>query len=521
MKTVTVEQMRELDRRTIEVFGTPGELLMERAGQGIADSIIRRAGWFGARCRGVVAIAGRGNNGGDACVAARCLKQAGFPVELWAAAEVNAYGGDAETHFKRMLESGVRVRELARPEDWNDPALDCAGRIIVDGILGTGARGAARGAAASAIEWIIRMSQSNAVVAIDVPSGLNADTGIPEGVAVTADWTVTMALPKAGLIEPSAVGYVGNLDVVDIGIPDDYIAGLGADVEFIAGREMRELIPRRDAASHKGSHGSTLLIAGSAKFPGAAVLCAMGAVRSGSGLVTILTAESAAPAVAGAVPEAIVRGLTVNEEGAIDFDAFNVAVKDLPKYHSVVVGPGMTTNSSTAKIVSWLMTNALCGTVLDADALNVLARDGMGRAGERDDVVLTPHPGEAGRLLNISAAEVQAGRRGSLGRIAAKCNGVVVLKGAGTLIARRGAVDRINMTGNAGMAKGGSGDVLAGLIGGLLAQGMQPGEAAELGVYVHGRAGDIVACRGSMAGMTAGDVAGCIPDAFASLKIGL
>ena len=519
MKTVTAEQMRELDRRTIEDFGTPGEVLMERAGQGIADSIIRRSGWLGGRFRGVIAVAGRGNNGGDACVAARILMQAGIPVELWAATATSAYSGDAEIHFKRMVASGVTVRELALPQDWSDPSLDCAGKIIVDGILGTGARGAARGAAGAAVEWITRMSPSNSVLAIDVPSGLNADSGKPEGPVVTADWTVTMALPKTGLIEQSAREYVGNLEVVDIGIPAEFIAELGEGVELICGHAMHELMPRREASSHKGSHGSALLIAGSAKFPGAAVLCAMGAVRSGAGLVTVLTADTAVAAVASAVPEAIVRGVPVNDDGAMDFEAVVAAVEDLPSYNSVVVGPGMTDSASTLKIVAWLMANTDCGTVLDADALNVVASNEVKQVVERGDLVLTPHPGEAGRLLQISAADVQADRCSALRNLADKFSGVMVLKGAGTLIAHHG-VERINLTGNAGMAKGGSGDVLAGLLGGLIAQRLSPADAAELAVYIHGRAGDIVACRGSMQGMTAGDVAGCIPDAFASLEMG-
>lgn len=515
MKAVTAEQMRELDRRTIEEFGTPGEILMERAGKGIANSIIRRASWIGDGCRGVIAVAGRGNNGGDACVAARHLKDAGIPVELWTTTESQAYSGDAEHHFQLMRDSGVTVKELPNVEDWNT-SLDCAGKIIVDGVLGTGARGAARGAAGAAVTWISRMASANSVVAIDVPSGINADTGEAEGIAVAADWTVTMAMPKSGLLQPVALEYVGNLEVVDIGIPEKFTATQGSGPDLLTGHEMAALMPQRKASSHKGSHGSVLVVAGSGKFPGAAVLCAMGAVRSGAGLLTVLTAEKAAAAVAGAVPEAIVRGVAVDAVGAMDPDAFMTVLADVPEYDSVVLGPGMTDSSAAASIVAWILGNAACGTVLDADALNVIAREFIDQAGSRSDIVVTPHPGEAGRLLGTSAGAVQSDRLSAIRGLSGKFSGTVVLKGAGTLIAHDG-LEHINLTGNAGMAKGGSGDVLAGLIGGLIAQGLTCGDAADLGVFIHGRAGDIAACRGSMQGMTAGDTAARISDAFASL----
>lgn len=517
MKSVTAEQMRELDRRTIEEHGTPGEVLMERAGRGLADSVIQRAGWLGSACRGVTAVSGKGNNGGDAFVAARIIKEQGLNVELLSVCSEQDLRGDAAAHFEKMKRSGVPFRILAESDDWNDENISCRGRIIIDGLLGTGASGPARGVYKSAIEWMNRMKPANRIVAVDVPSGLNADTGTPDGVVVEADWTVTMAMPKRGLTVHGALKYTGNVEVVDIGIPQAYTDSIGEWPSLITDDEVKILVPERSAESHKGSHGSLMIIAGSAKFPGAAVLAAMGGVRSGAGMVHVVTAKEAVSAVAAAVPEAVVRGVSCDADGAMQYDGVVDASGDLADYDCIVAGPGMTASEGTARLVDWLGANAECALVIDADALNVIARSPMPHIQKRSDVVITPHPGEAGRLAGCSAQEVQGDRVTALGRLTGLYSGAVVLKGAGSLVGCAGECF-INLTGNAGMARGGSGDVLAGLLGGLAAQGLQVYEAAKLGVFVHGRAGDIAACRGSMQGMTAGDLAGCIPLAFASLS---
>ncbi len=515
MRSVTPYEMRELDRRTIDEFGTPGEVLMERAGRGLADSILRRKHWLGGRCRGVIAVAGRGNNGGDAFVASRILTEENVAVRLITACRLEDYKGDAAIHLHRMMEAGVNPSVITEPEGWDSLASDCKDQIVVDGLLGTGTKGAARGAPAAAIKWINRLRQSNTIVAIDIPSGLNGETGLAEGDTVIADCTVTMGFPKTGIIAQPALEYVGNLEVVDIGIPDDYTCKPGPPPEFLSQAETAHLMPSRSATSHKGTHGTALVIAGSGSFPGAAVLCAMGAVRSGAGLVNVVTTENAAASVAAAVPEAIVRAVKPDGTGAMDPTAVKSAVEAAAKYHSVVLGPGMTDADATLQIVKWVLERGDKPVVLDADALNVMARCGP-EITCAADAVMTPHPGEAARLLGASTAEVQSDRPGALRRLACKYRAVMVLKGAGTLISSL-KDEYINLTGNAGMAKGGSGDVLAGLIGGLLAQGIEAPAAARLGVYVHGRAGDIAACRGSMQGMTASDTASCLPDAFASL----
>jgi NAD(P)H-hydrate epimerase len=516
MKSVTSAQMRELDRRTIEEFGTPGEVLMERAGRGLAESVLRRKCWLGQRCRGVTAVVGKGNNGGDAFAAARILHESGVRVRVLAACGTDELKGDAGIHFRKMADAGLRAGVCPDPAGWAGHELDCSAEIIIDGILGTGASGPARGAAAAAIEWINRAKRANSVVAIDVPSGLNADSGTAEGAVVSADWTVTMGLPKIGLLRPCAIDHVGNLEVVDIGIPRDFLQGIPGGPALLSGQEVSAMVPPRRASSHKGEHGTALVIAGSAVFPGAAVLCAMGAVRSGAGLVYVITADSAAASVAAAVPEAIVRAVATDPEGAMKADEVVSAIRAVPKYNSLSVGPGMTAGASSRAVVEWVAANAACGAVLDADALNVVAARGIEAAQRRTDIVITPHPGEAARLIGTSAREVQDDRLSALRQLKQRFSGVVVLKGAGTLIGS-GSEETINMTGNAGMAKGGSGDVLTGLAAGILAQGASPPDSARLAVYVHGLAGDIAACRSSMQGMTAGDTASCIGEAFASM----
>lgn len=506
--------MRELDRRTIEENGTPGEVLMERAGAGLAASILRRIDWTGRRPSGITAVAGHGNNGGDAFVAAAALLRAGHAAELLAAFDPADLSGDALVHFRKMQQAGVPVRIMADPRQWQVHP-PCSGRIIIDGLLGTGARGPARGAAAAAIAWINKCRPGCRIAAVDVPSGLDAATGEPCGDTVEADWTVTMAYPKTGLLMPASHDFVGNLEVVDIGIPESFVRTPAGGPDFISQGEAAAMMPLRRPSSHKGDHGACVIIAGSGRYPGAAVLGAMGAVRSGVGLVYVITAGTAASAVAAAVPEAIVRGVSTGPDGGLEYDEVRRELESVRKTGAVAAGPGLTECSSTLRITEWLAANLECGAVFDADCLNA-AGEGAKVLSAGKSFIITPHPGEAARLLGCTAAEVQSDRHGAADRLSSIVSGVCVLKGAGTIVSCQGRRG-INLTGNAGMAKGGSGDVLAGLIAGLMAQGLPACDAAELGVFVHGRAGDIAAMRGCMAGMTAGDSARCLPDAFASL----
>lgn len=518
MKVVTSSQMRELDRRMIKDFGVPGEVLMERAGAGVADVVQCLARMSGYVRPSVHLFAGRGNNGGDAFVAARCLKEWDIEVDVWLAGASDEITGDALKHLIKMKASGIALKEIPTIEDWEDVSLPGHGAdIIVDGILGTGITGPARGPAAGAIKYINELAERSLVVSIDVPSGLNSDTGRVEGGAVKADVTVTIGLPKIGLLDPCAINYVGTIEVVDLGMPDELISHLGANLELITAEDLRRVMKRRSRDSHKGNFGHLLIVGGAAGYSGSIALAAKAALRSGSGLVTILVPESIAVIVAGIVPEAMVHGGVETGWRSLSSDCFTSLRRGINDFSAVLVGPGMTTHEQTRLTVDRILHESTRPVIIDADALNVYENKPEKLCKVPGQVIITPHPREMARLMGCSVAEVQAERFRQAARAADVTGGVAVLKGAGTLVARKGESLNINMTGNPGMAAGGMGDVLSGLISGLAVQGISTFDAARVGVYLHGRAGDNVAWRSSQAGMTAGDVVEELPVVFREL----
>ncbi len=521
MKVVTTAEMQELDRRTIREFEIPGETLMDRAGMGVAE-VVRRVVQTARLGRPLVQLfAGRGNNGGDAFVAARYLKELDYDIQVFLAGEVSSLRGDALEHLMKLKATGVQVQELPEPEDWADLYDDpqACGDILVDGLLGTGATGPARGLAAAAIQVINRFSELAHVISIDAPSGMNTDTGAVEGDVVAADITATMALPKIGLVQPIAIHAVGALEVIDIGIPAELHAGIRSSVEFIAGHDIHQLLPRRVRTAHKGDFGHVLLIGGAPGYTGAMSLAAMAACRSGAGLVSVLVPDSLAPVVAQIAPEAMVHAGRTGPDGALAADAVRDCSLNLTGFDAVLVGPGMGDTPATLAIVESVCAMATCPIVLDADALNVLARNPVALQPAAGRCIVTPHPAELSRLLHTDTAAIQADRFDAARR-AAKAFGVVtVLKGAGTVVCAPDGVPHVNLTGNPGMARGGMGDVLAGLMTGLVGQGLAPFDAARAAVYIHGRAGDNVALYSSQAGMIAGDVIEELPNVFRDLVV--
>ncbi len=502
----------------IKEFEVPGEVLMERAGAGVADFVqcLSRMSGYVKPC--ILLLAGRGNNGGDAFVAARCLKEHGMEVEVWLAGVSDEITGDALRHLGKMRSAGIVLNELPTIEDWELAPVACHGvDIIVDGVLGTGISGPARGPAVGAINYINTLSERSVVVSIDVPSGLDADTGRPSGSAVKADITVTMGLPKVGLLEPSAADYVGTLEVIDLGMPDELISPITSDRELINAEDLRKIIKRRSRDAHKGNFGHLLIIGGALGYSGAAALAAEAALRSGAGLVSLLVPESIAPIVAGIVPEAMVHGGSETKEGTLSIGCFSKLKKDLSSFSAVLAGPGMTVHKQTRAVVDRILRKSRCPVVLDADALNVYAKEADIFRSSPCSVIITPHPGEMGRLMDCSADQVQSDRFGAATRAAEKTGSVVILKGAGTIVAANGRPLSVNMTGNPGMASGGMGDVLSGFLAGLVAQGVDPFDAARVAVYLHGRAGDNVALRSSQSGVTAGDVAEELPGVIREL----
>jgi len=493
MKLVSASQMQELDRRTI-ASGIPGEELMLVAGEGLADSIRRLAANHQLDDSPVLFIAGCGNNGGDAFVAARILHEEGWPVECWIAGTESKLKGDALVWFKRMKKADTPFQCLETPEHWKHvAACGTDAEIVVDGLLGTGASGEPRGIVADAIQYIDAQADHALVVAIDIPSAM----------AVRADLTVTMGLPKVGLLQPENIDFVGNLEVVDIGIPPEFIDEVEGDpeMEFIHPSDLSPLFPRRPRNAHKGAFGHVLCIGGSKGFSGAITMAARAAARSGAGLVSASVPEAIHPLVAPAVPEVMVHSQVPDG-----------------KWTAILAGPGMGRSDSTCRQIFQLLESPDIPLILDADAITVLAGHTDAIAAAKCPVILTPHPGEFAALLGLKVEDVQADRFGMAKMASAKLGCTVVLKGAGTIVAAPGLPMALNLTGNPGMASGGSGDVLAGILAGLAGQGIAPFQAACAAVWLHGRAGDLAAAEKSQASLIAPDLIEKLPEAFRGLS---
>ncbi len=520
MKCVTSEKMRELDRRTIEEFGTPGEVLMDRAGLCVAETVQRWVTDRGADPSSIQLLAGRGNNGGDAFTAAWHLADRGFRVEVLLAGTVDAVAGDARTHLQRVLDVGIRVYEWPTEEAWQQGrATVPPAPVLVDGLLGTGTQGPVRGAIAGAIDYM--QSAAHAwVVAIDVPSGLDPDTGATEGPAVRADVTVTMGLPKRGLLAPAAVEYVGAIEVADIGFPAEFVDQLEGepDCQFLHATDVRSLLPKRRRSAHKGSCGHVLLIGGSLDYSGAIILAARAAMRTGSGLVTVLVPESIADRVAIACPEVMVRPARETEIGSLSAENWNEWRSFMSRFSAILVGPGMTQHNDSLVLVRVLIREAPAPLVVDADALQVLGQQAHWLERASVPTVITPHPGEFARLMGKQVEEVQANRIPLASEAAQSTGATVVLKGAQSVIASAGQPSAVNSTGNPGMATGGSGDVLAGMVVSLMGQGLAAYDAARLATWLHGRAGDRIARRTSEYSLIASDLIDELPVAFKDLE---
>lgn len=512
MKFLTVEQMHAADQAAVNECDIPEQILMERAGVALARFIERVA-----RLRGtqrVILVAGHGNNGGDVCVAARCLHRNGFNVYVIMTCVPATMKGAARAAWDEMQSDSVPFEVAASEDGWQESQTLRSGAllnngIVVDGVLGTGCRGAPRGVAAAAIKWINSTHPFCLVVAADLPSGMNGDSGDAEGEVVLADATVTFAAPKQGFCNVSAMALLGHLLVADIGIPDAiaFEDHAQSKCQLIAHPELLRSYHRRGWLSHKGSYGHVCVIGGIETYPNAPVLSAMGALRSGTGMVTLRSCCANSGCALSRIPEAIIDPLSLDGFLLAD-DQQRAKLCALDAYTVMVVGPGLGRSESAAALIRYLTDHFKGMLVVDADALHLLAelvRDGYR---VRDDcaLIITPHPGEAARMLNCAVKDVQNGRVAAVRELARKYNAIAVLKGAGTLVCDGASRPWLNLTGNPGMATAGAGDVLAGVIGGLLAQGLEPLTAATMGVWAHGTAGDLAAFKGSQSSLIAGDL---------------
>jgi NAD(P)H-hydrate epimerase len=512
---LTAEQMREADRYTIEETGLPGVVLMENAGAAVAEVIRDR---YPAAQR-VVVFCGKGNNGGDGFVVARRLL-ARSPLVVLACARGDVQG-DARVHLDAYVRGGGTVVDAGAAEDWRAlvPGLARAD-LVVDALLGTGLARRPEGVLADAIAAIRSLATGGVpVIAVDMPSGVPANGGELSWPAVEAAVTVTFVAPKPGHILAPGCDHAGELIVADIGISEATVARTAPTLSLLDARDAALAFPRRPRSAHKGSFGHVLVIGGSMGKTGAAVLAAHGAFAAGAGLVTIATATMALPlVVAAARPEIMTEGLTTTSVGPLDRPAAVRALALAQSRDAVVLGPGLGADPATQAFVRELIRECPVPIVLDADALNALSGD-IGADFVRRDrpCVLTPHPGEMARMLGSTAAEVQGRRLEAVRKAASATGAVVVLKGQRTLIADASGRVAVNPTGNPGMATAGTGDVLAGMIGAVLARGRDAWTAATSAVYVHGAAGDEAACRQGEESLTATDLIAGVPAALRAL----
>ena len=509
MYLVTADEMRDMDRRTIESFGVPGRVLMENAGLGATR--VMQAYFSGLEGKRVGVLAGKGNNGGDGFVMARYLSFGGVKVTVFLLAAKEHVKGDAGANLALLNALDVTVVEAKDSDGFKRKKRAMRRQDVwVDALLGTGLQADVRGHYREAIEFVNRLGKP--ILAVDVPSGLNADTGQICGTCIRAQVTATFGFAKLGLKFFPGAGQCGHLEIIDIGIPPFIAKAVNPRQFLLAAEDLAGCLEARDPAAHKGTTGHVLVIAGSPGKTGAAVMTAMAAMRAGAGLVSLGVPASLNPVVEPQAVEVMTVPLPETDNHRLDSSAMETVEPLLDGKRCLAIGPGMGTGDGAGQLLFSLLKKNQVPLVIDADGLNLLAGNPGVLKSVLAPVVITPHPGEMGRLLGTTAQHVQKDRIGAARGFARSFGVHVVLKGAATVIAHPDGDAYVNATGNAGMASGGMGDVLTGLIAGFVGQGYPAETAAKLGAHLHGRAADrLFEDRGPF-GFLATDVMQRIPE---------
>jgi NAD(P)H-hydrate epimerase len=500
---ITPDEAAALDRGT-QAAGTTAEVLMERAGRAVARAAVDLVG--GVYGRRAVVVCGKGNNGGDGLVAARHLARWGMRVAVVAVENTDALREPAAVNLGRLAEVGVPVR------GWSSATLAhelARADVAIDAIFGTGFRGFPED------EWADSIDGLNAgrvpIVAVDIPSGVNGATGAVEGAGVHAELTVTFGAAKVGVALLPGAELAGAVRVVDIGFAEGLV---GASAFLVEPSDVAAWMPVRPVDTHKRATGVLVVVAGSRGMTGAPALVAEAAGRIGAGLVTVAAPAEILPTIQSHLTEATFLPLPATERGSVAREGLAPVLELLGRAHALAVGPGLTTDEDTAGFVRDLVRASPVPVVVDADALNAFA----GRASDLSDrsaeAVLTPHAGEFARLAGVGSRELEADRLAHVRALARDAAAVTLLKGSRTIVSDPEGRARINPTGGPFLATAGSGDVLTGMIGGLLARGLAPADAASAAAYVHGVAGSL-AGRSTGDGTLAGDIAAAIPEAVA------
>ena len=514
MYLVTASEMQQMDRETIESFGIPGRVLMENAGLGATrvlldqfDNIINK---------NVGVIAGRGNNGGDGFVIARYLAQKGSDVTVYLLAESARVKGDAAANLKLLTPLNVPVVEMPDEQSFLAHKTGMLHQETwIDALIGTGLKSDVKGYFKKIIEFI--NAHGKPVFSVDIPSGLNSDTGQVCGACIRAQATATFAFAKTGHILFPGAEYTGYLEIVDIGITDHIAKKIRPKQHLLTPERIRGAFRPRNPDSHKGTTGHVLVVSGSVGKTGAAAMTAMSAMRAGAGLVTLAIPESLNPVLETQVLEAMTYPLPETENGIIGESSFNKIMDLLAGKKCLAIGPGLGEAPETKKLVHRIIKESPVTIVIDADGLNNLAGSTEILKKAKAPLILTPHPGEMARLMDSTAGSVQKDRISCARKFAEKFNVHIILKGAKTIIAHPEGNIFINPTGNPGMASGGMGDVLTGIIAGLVAQGFSPESAAHTGVYLHGAAADILAENIGPFGYLSTEVMNAIPSQIKKL----
>jgi ADP-dependent NAD(P)H-hydrate dehydratase / NAD(P)H-hydrate epimerase len=528
MKALTAFEMREVDRLTTERHKISGTQLMEAAGKHVADTVLRLCPpETGSR---IIVLCGKGNNGGDGLVCARYLKDAGRDPRVWFFGPEPKPGTDAGDNFHRWQQVSERTSFIAVAAAW-EKKCEAVGsaQVVIDALLGTGLRGAAEGLIAQAIEEINRISKNATaprpvlILAVDTPSGLPSDGEAATGPVLTAHRTVTFTAPKIGQLESHNAAQVGALEVVQIGSPRSLVEEVGkGSLRWVEPREFAQLALVRPWDSNKGVYGNALLVAGSTGKSGAAILSGSAALRGGAGLLTIATPSPTLPVIAGAHPEYMTEPLEATSEGTVALANWtNKSFEKLLEKRTVLgMGPGLGMQPETQDFIRAVVQNAEVPIVLDADGLNAFAGQAQNLHNRKSKyLVITPHPGEMARLCGSSIKEVQADRLKTALSAARDWNVHVILKGFHTIVASPDGAVFVNTSGNPGLSKGGSGDVLTGFLTALTAQFRTDDwlRILALGVYLHGKAAEIATANSDISGLLSSDLVDALPHARRAL----
>ncbi len=510
MKVVTAAEMKVLDERASSRYKIPSLLLMENAARGMVDAIEESYG--AVKGKQVSILAGRGNNGGDGLAAARHLRMRGALVGVYLFSPEALVRGDAKIFLEIWQECGGALRvegaftleQLATDLSKSD--------LVMDAFLGTGLSKAITGRYPEIFEVINRCAKT--VIACDIPSGVSADTGEILGTAIKADATMTMAMPKRGHFMQAGLSHCGTLHVIDIGFPEALIEESGLNVSLITPHSLKGLLRPRIKGVHKGTMGHLLVLAGSSGKAGAAQMTTLSALRVGTGLVSTALPKSIEKGFSYHTMEAMTLPLPETKSGSIAMRAEKQLIEAAAGKTALAFGPGLSQHPDSQHLVLKLISSVSVPIVIDADGINAVAVELATLKKKRGPLVLTPHPGEMGRLIGKSAADVQKDRFNIAAEFAKRWDVILILKGAHTIVALPDGRRWVNNTGNPGMATAGMGDALTGMIAGFIAQGLAPEDAARLAVFLHGRAGDLAADLRGKAGLLTSDLIDQIPQAM-------